>query len=157
MSNSIDESVGNRLRAKRMSIGLSQEQLAEKLQIDLEDVVAHEEGAKRVSALRLLRMAEALGVRPTYFFGLDRRRGASENGGRPWEGPGIYLTLPDQGARLNRAFVGVKSAALREAIITLVAELAKSEHHIPVSHGRPATVNSAARARPWPAATKSVG
>ena len=37
------------------------------------------------------------------------------------------MTLPDQGVRLNHAFIGVKKPALREAIITLVVELAKSE------------------------------
>jgi transcriptional regulator with XRE-family HTH domain len=129
-SNSIDKSLGIRLRAKRMSSGLSQEQLARRLQIDPEDIGAYESGARRISALRLLHMAEALGVRPTYFFGFpdEPNREAAEGGGRPWDGAGSYLTLPDQGVRLNRAFIGVKSPGLREAIITLVAELAKSEN-----------------------------
>jgi transcriptional regulator with XRE-family HTH domain len=127
--NSIDKSLGLRLRAKRMSSGLSQEELAEKLQIHPDDVSAYEKGEKRISAVRLLHMSEALGVRPTYFFGFsdERRRGVAEDGGRPWAGLGVYLTLPDQGVRLNRAFIAVKNAALREAIVTLVAELAKSE------------------------------
>jgi transcriptional regulator with XRE-family HTH domain len=80
VSDSIDESVGNRLRAMRMSSGLSQEQLAGKLQIDLGDIVAHENGAKRISALRLLSMAEALGVRPTYFFGFSAGMEYSKTG-----------------------------------------------------------------------------
>ena len=32
--------------------------------------------------------------------------------------------MPDQGLRLNRAFVGIKNPALREAVVSLVIELA---------------------------------
>jgi len=126
---SIDKSLGSRLRSRRMSSGLSKEQLAEKLQIDPGDIYAYEVGAKRISALRLLHLAEALSVRPTYFFGFsdERQRGMAEEAGRPWAGTAVYLNLPDQGVRLNRAFIGVKNSGLREAIITLVTELAKSE------------------------------
>jgi hypothetical protein len=35
--------------------------------------------------------------------------------------------LPDQGLRLHRAFIGVKNPALREAIVSLVIELARNE------------------------------
>ena len=127
--NSIDKSIGYQLRAKRMSKGLSQEELAEKLHIHPEDISAYEKGKKRISALRLLHMAEALSVRPTYFFGLSDERGtsAAEDEGQLRNGAGVYLTLPDQGMRLNRAFIGVKNAALREAVITLVVELARNQ------------------------------
>ena len=69
LSNQIDKLIGFRLRDKRTSIGWSQEQLAEKLQIDPKDVNAYEEGAKRITAERLLILSEVLGVRPVYFFG----------------------------------------------------------------------------------------
>ena len=110
----------NRIGTKRTSIGWSQEQLAEKLQIDPEDVNAYEEGAKRITAERLLRISEVLGERPVYFFGIDA-------GERPLPREGSYLTLRDQGLRLNRAFVGIKNPALRDAVISLVIELAKND------------------------------
>jgi len=118
--NQIDKSLGGRLRDKRISTGWSQEQLAEKLQIDTKDIYAYERGAKRITADRLLRLSKIFGVKPVYFFGLD--------GGEPpatLEGP--RLTLPDQGLRLHRAFIGVKNPALREAIVSLVTELARNE------------------------------
>ena len=68
-SNQIDKLIGFRLRDKQISIGWSQEQLAEKLQIDPKDVNAYEEGVKRITAERLLILSEVLGVRPVYFFG----------------------------------------------------------------------------------------
>jgi transcriptional regulator with XRE-family HTH domain len=119
-SNQIDKSLGGRLRDKRMSTGWTQEQLADKLQIDPKDIYAYEKGAKRITADRLLRLSKVLGVKPVYFFGFD------DNGG-PAERDAAVLTLPDQGLRLHRAFIGVKSPALREAIVSLVTELARNE------------------------------
>jgi transcriptional regulator with XRE-family HTH domain len=119
-SNQIDKSIGYRLRDKRTSSGWSQEQLAEKLQINPEDVSAYEEGAKRIPAERLLRISEVLGVRPVYFFCIDA-------GERPLPREDSHLTPPEQGLRLNRAFVGIKNPALREAIVSLVIELSKND------------------------------
>ena len=119
-SNQIDKSLGGRLRDKRMSTGWTQEQLAEKLQIDPKDIYAYEKGAKRITADRLLHLSKVLGVRPVYFFGFDDHR-------RPADRDSPVLTLPDQGLRLHRAFVGVRNPALREAIVSLVTELARNE------------------------------
>jgi transcriptional regulator with XRE-family HTH domain len=119
-SNQIDKSLGGRLRDKRMSTGWTQEQLADKLQIDPKDIYAYEKGAKRITADRLLRLSKVLGVKPVYFFGFD-------DNGRPADRAAAVLTLPDQGLRLHRAFIGVKNAALREAIVSLVTELARNE------------------------------
>ncbi len=119
-SNEIDKSIGCRLRDKRTSIGWSQEQLAEKLQIDPKEISAYEKGAKRITADRLLCLSKVLGVRPVYFFGIDGK-------GSPLPQDGPYLTLPNQGLRLHRAFVGVKNPALREANVSLAIELAKND------------------------------
>ena len=127
--NQIDRSLGERVRDKRMSNGLSREQLATKIGIDPKDIELYETGAKRISADGLLRIAKALGVRPVYFFGFagDLAAGLDEPCDPRREGEGVYLTLPEQGLRLHRAFINVKNSALREAIVSLVVEMAKSE------------------------------
>ena len=114
-SNQIDISLGGRLREKRTSTGWSQEQLAEKLQIDPKDIYAYEAGAKRITVDSLLRLSKILGVKPVYFFGFD-------DNSLPVDRDKARLTLPDQGLRLHRAFIGVKDPALREAIVSLVVE-----------------------------------
>jgi transcriptional regulator with XRE-family HTH domain len=119
-SNQIDVSLGGRLREKRTSTGWSQEELAEKLQIDPKDVYAYETGSKRISADRLLRLSKILGVKPIYFFGFDDKA-------QPVSRNGALLTLPDQGLRLHRAFMGLKNPALREAIVSLVIEMARND------------------------------
>ena len=119
-SNQIDISLGSRLREKRTAIGWSQEQLADKLEIDPKDIYAYEVGSKRITADRLLHLSKILGVKPVYFFGFDDNE-------RPVGRDEARLTLPDQGLRLHRAFIGVKNPALREAIVSLVIELARNE------------------------------
>ena len=119
-SNQIDISLGGRLREKRTSTRWSQEQLAEKLQIDPKDIDAYEAGAKRITVDSLLRLSKILGVKPVYFFGFD-------DNSLPVDRDKARLTLPDQGLRLHRAFIGVKDPALREAIVSLVIGLARNE------------------------------
>jgi transcriptional regulator with XRE-family HTH domain len=118
--NQIDISLGGRLREKRTSTGWTQEPLAETLHIDPSDIYAYEAGAKRITADRLLRLSKIFGVKPVYFFGFEDDE---QPGGRDE----ALLTLPDQGLRLHRAFIGVRNPALREAIVSLVTELARNE------------------------------
>ena len=66
--NSSNICVGSRLRLRRTSRGISVKELGEKLGIDPDDLDAYEEGAKRVTADLLLRIAKLLQVRPEYFF-----------------------------------------------------------------------------------------
>lgn len=60
--------IGSRLRTRRVSYGLSEEELSEQLGIDNDDLDLYETGAKRVNANLLLRIAELLDVGPDYFF-----------------------------------------------------------------------------------------
>ena len=60
--------VGRRLRARRTSSGIAEQELCEKLGIDLYDLEAYEWGLERVSANLLLRIAKVLDVQPDYFF-----------------------------------------------------------------------------------------
>jgi transcriptional regulator with XRE-family HTH domain len=60
--------VGRRLRVGRTSSGISERELCDKLAIDRHDLIAYEQGARRISANLLLRIADLLDVRPDYFF-----------------------------------------------------------------------------------------
>jgi transcriptional regulator with XRE-family HTH domain len=61
-------SIGRRLRARRTAVGISERQLSDKLGSDRDALNAYEQGANRVSANLLLRIAKMLDVRPAYFF-----------------------------------------------------------------------------------------
>ena len=60
--------LAERLRAGRTSSGISHGELCGRLGIDRYDLSAYEQGAKRVSANLLLRLAQLLEVPPDYFF-----------------------------------------------------------------------------------------
>ena len=65
----IDIAVGVRVRLRRKQMGLSQDKLAQALGISFQQVQKYERGANRISASTLVRIATALGVSTSEFFG----------------------------------------------------------------------------------------
>jgi transcriptional regulator with XRE-family HTH domain len=66
--NPVDVHVGKRIRVRRLLLGMNQETLGDALGLAFQQVQKYERGANRVSASRLLAMAETLGVPISYFF-----------------------------------------------------------------------------------------
>jgi ribosome-binding protein aMBF1 (putative translation factor) len=64
----VDTWIGSRVRIKRTSRGISEQEFSTKLNIDANDLVAFEAGEKRINANLLFRIAEFMDVRPHYFF-----------------------------------------------------------------------------------------
>ena len=64
----VDYHVGARLRARRVALGLTQQQLAELVGTTYQQAHKYEKGANRIAAGRLHAIAGALGVGPGYFF-----------------------------------------------------------------------------------------
>ena len=68
----IDVLIGARIKGRRIALKISQTKLAEAVGVRFQQVQKYESGANRVSASRLLMIAETLGVPISYFFqGLD--------------------------------------------------------------------------------------
>jgi transcriptional regulator with XRE-family HTH domain len=75
MKHPVDVHVGKRVRHRRWMVGMTQQQLAEKVGIKFQQIQKYETGMNRVSASRLWDIADALGVPVSFFFeGLDERR-----------------------------------------------------------------------------------
>src|SRR4051794_6092247 len=64
----IDRHVGARLRAWRIALGLTQQELAARIGITCQQAHKYEKGANRISAGRLHALARALGVDVGYFY-----------------------------------------------------------------------------------------
>lgn len=64
----IDQCVGRRVRDRRKSIKMSQESLAEKLEVSFQQVQKYERGSNRISASKLYVISKALNVEPCFFF-----------------------------------------------------------------------------------------
>lgn len=65
---SINRWIGSRVRIRRTSRGMTQQELSKVLGIERNDLASFEAGEERVSASLLLRIAKFLDVRPDYFF-----------------------------------------------------------------------------------------
>lgn len=61
-TNALDRRIGQRIRAQRLSLGVSQEKLADALGVTFQQVQAFEKGLERVSASLLIGIAHTLGV-----------------------------------------------------------------------------------------------
>ena len=68
MKHPVDVHVGKRIRHQRWMVGMTQQQLAEKVGIKFQQVQKYETGMNRVSASRLWDIAETLGVSTGFFF-----------------------------------------------------------------------------------------
>ncbi|MEL6111601.1 MAG: helix-turn-helix transcriptional regulator [Pseudomonadota bacterium] len=85
MAHPIDHHVGQKLRQRRRLLGLTQQKLADAVNIRFQQIQKYESGANRISASRLWTLARALDVPVSYFFdglnGLDH--GEAANGAMP--------------------------------------------------------------------------
>ena len=74
MKHPVDVHVGKRVRHRRWMVGMTQQQLAEKVGIKFQQIQKYETGMNRISASRLWDIADALSVPVSFFFeGLDER------------------------------------------------------------------------------------
>lgn len=68
MTHPVDVHVGKRIRHRRWMVGMTQQQLAEKVGIKFQQIQKYETGMNRVSASRLWDIAETLAVPVSFFF-----------------------------------------------------------------------------------------
>ena len=64
----IDDQIGERIKERRKHMGLTQSQLAVKLDLSYQQFQKYETGGNRVSAGRLWQIAKILEVEPSYFY-----------------------------------------------------------------------------------------
>ena len=112
----IDIQVGQLIRGQRLALGMSQSALAEKLGLTFQQVQKYEKGWNRVGSSRLVKIADALGVDPSYFF---PGNGKSDN-----EGPEVLTLVSIAGAtKLLRAFAEIKDVNARRTVVHLAEAL----------------------------------
>src|SRR5437764_9567366 len=111
-----DVAIGQKLRALRLDRGLSQGALAGEIGVTFQQLQKYEKGVNRVSAGRLARIAAALGIPVTAFYGAAQAR-ASDRG---------FAYLNSAGAvRLVRAYAGIPQRGWKYALVVLAEALAR--------------------------------
>ena len=71
-ANAVDKHVGQRIRDRRVMLGLSQQQMADMIGVTYQQAHKYERGINRISAGRLFEIARVLNVPIAFFYdGLD--------------------------------------------------------------------------------------
>jgi transcriptional regulator with XRE-family HTH domain len=124
-ANPIDIQVGNRVRIRRMLIGMSQERLGGMLGLTFQQVQKYEKGVNRIGAGRLFEVARILNVPVDFFYeGVnDAAQGANEIDGAPV----MDFVSSGEGLQLSLAFMKIKDAKVRKRVLDLVKSLADEE------------------------------
>lgn len=120
-ANAIDRKLGQRVRTRRLEIGMSQERLAELLGVTFQQVQKYEKGVNRIAASRLHDIAAALDMPISRFFeGLSRASAGVAESSRDYIDDA--LATPE-GAQLMALFASIKSRKVRRQVLELVKAL----------------------------------
>lgn len=128
--NPIDGQVGNRLRLRRMVMGLSQEKLGEMLGLTFQQVQKYEKGVNRIAAGRLYQLAHILGVPVDYFYEGLPQNGADGNEGNSDAMRVMEFLSGGEGLQLSLAYMGIKDQKVRRRVLDLVRCLAEETSEI---------------------------
>lgn len=126
--NPVDLHVGARVRMRRKFLGMSQESLAEFIELTFQQVQKYERGSNRISASKLFEIAKALKAPIAYFFeGYGENEaveGFSESESEQFV-HGFLMTT--EGIELAEAFPRIRNPKLRRRILELVRTLGEDE------------------------------
>jgi transcriptional regulator with XRE-family HTH domain len=119
----IDIEVGHRIRARRISLEISQETLASALGLTFQQVQKYEKGTNRVSASRLTHIAKALKIPVSALISAESESGpevGSETGSD-------FEFLAQPGAiRLLRAFSRIENRELKRMVVEMAETIART-------------------------------
>ncbi len=121
-----DTHVGNRVRMRRLMLGMSQTDLANAVGLTFQQIQKYEKGKNRISASRLQQMSSVLQVPIPFFFeGLPTHPGPPKaKRGEPSPSDVLNLFTTSDGLNLARAYMEIEDPKLRLPILHLVEELA---------------------------------
>jgi transcriptional regulator with XRE-family HTH domain len=127
-ANPVDVQVGNRVRIRRMLIGMSQERLGDLLGLTFQQVQKYEKGVNRIGAGLLYEVARILNVPIDFFYeGLAtaNQPGAGEN--EASAPPVMEFVSSGEGLQLSLAFMKIRDTKVRKRVLDLVKSLAEEE------------------------------
>ena len=125
----VDVFVGQRLRQRRISLGITQEDMANALGLSFQQVQKYEKGTNRVSASRLYELAQVLDVPVQFFFdgaGNDEEAGMQEALAEdPHLSPFLDFVSSGQGIQLNSAFLQIDDRKMRRDVLAMIEGIAR--------------------------------
>jgi transcriptional regulator with XRE-family HTH domain len=115
-----DEQVGQRIKFRRRMANLSLEELAAKLQIAPQQLQKYESGHNRVTAGRLLALAEILDVPIQWFFEKPIEDPAGSDAGHPGSAACEPVVPPEQLAEAVRLFASLRDPSVRALCLEMM-------------------------------------
>lgn len=106
MTHLVDVHVGQRIRHRRWTIGMTQQQLADAVGIKFQQIQKYETGMNRVSASRLWDIAQAMDVPVAFFF-----EGLAGHGPNDAE---VNLLADKEALQLVRAYYAMPESQRRQ-------------------------------------------
>jgi len=125
-----DIRIGQRLRMRRLILGLSQRRLGDAIGVTMQQIHKYESAATRISASRLHQLSDLLGVPISFFFdetgheALDPHRWLAELGEVSEARQSGELTYSDT-IELIRAFWRISDPTTRRNMLDLIRSLAR--------------------------------
>lgn len=114
-----DITIGERIRARRNQIEMSQEELGHALKVSFQQIQKYEKGTNRLSSGRLVQLADALQCGVTDLIG--------ESGtGSMKSTPFSRYAASKEGVAIINAMAKIPSLAVRRQVISLVESLSAS-------------------------------
>jgi transcriptional regulator with XRE-family HTH domain len=126
LPHAIDRYVGDRVRMRRMTQGMSQKSLGDALGLTFQQVQKYEKGTNRIGASRLQHIASIQQVPISFFF--EGAPGSSYALDEAQSSAYVsdFLATSD-GLALTKAYMGIQNAKLRRSIVGLVKQIAGEE------------------------------
>ncbi len=134
----VDAHVGNRVRMRRVELGMSQHELANLIGITFQQLQKNERGVNRLSASRMYEAARILDVPVGYFFeGIS----VAKRTAAPAKRLEYSLPIEDEEAKretleLVRAYYDIRDRKLRQQMVGTMRALARTDASSPI-HDRP--------------------
>lgn len=131
--NPVDIHVGERLRSRRALLGLTQEKLAESVNLTFQQIQKYERGTNRVSASRLWQFSKVLRVPISFFFEnyTDRQPvpesgyGLADNDQESFSGEADLMDKKETLA-LVREYYSIPDPKLRRDVFKMIKTMAAS-------------------------------
>ncbi len=124
-SNAIDAHVGNRVRQRRLLLGMSQDILGKAVGITFQQIQKYERGTNRIGASRLFTLSKVLSV-PVSFFFEDMPKALVAAGSKAKgfsKSPAPFKTDPmatRETAELVRAYYRIEDRTTRRKVLELL-------------------------------------
>jgi len=124
-----DIAIGRRIRVQRTLRNITQTRLADAIGITFQQIQKYEHGTNRISAGKLLQIAQFLGVPISVFFdGLENSKTAKPNNANDAEYSQLRsLVASAEGERLYRAFSQIRKKETQMTLLRMVESLTGEE------------------------------